>query len=165
MISCSRKGITALLGGCLLLLSAAGCSYLQRVEAVKVCQFKLEKITLRSYNPLRPRYFYLDVELSIKNPHKEEALLERFLWKLYLDDRNVAHGELKKALSLPPKTTKTLVLKIRGDTSALVRSALAILSSGSSKYRMEATVFLDAFLFDYEYDVKITEGDWTPYEL
>ncbi|NPB04446.1 MAG: LEA type 2 family protein [Thermotogae bacterium] len=120
-----------------------GCSAIQKRVALKDCKFSLEGVELKR---ISRDGFGMDVLVKVSNPNDVEAVVDRFLGQVSLDDVKVADVSISYKSRIPAKSSKTLPVGFSVRYSDLKEAASKVMNivlSRRAKVSVSGKAYVD----------------------
>jgi len=126
------------------------CSALQERLAVRNLQITFTSATLKT---LSLSGASLELVFSAKNPNPVRAVLDRFSFSLYGNDRKLATGETSQKLAVDPGETATLTLEVFVPWQGLPAAVIQALKERSARLKVEGFAHVSTPLGDVRFRV------------
>ncbi|MDD5530754.1 MAG: LEA type 2 family protein [bacterium] len=144
-------------------LTFSGCAMIKSRLAMKDCKFRIANIEAVEYNPLQD-LDKVNVKLNIDcmNPNNAiEAVLDKLVFNLLLNGKNVADGKITDQLRVGPQKTVSFPVSIGLSLSKIGKTALEAIQSNKAAYELKGTAFFSTILGETSIPVTITKGKWS----
>jgi LEA14-like dessication related protein len=128
------------------------CAAVQQRVAIKECKFFLTSV--KPYN-FTFSSVKVDFDIKVDNPNSIDALLDKFVYRFYVNDMDVFSGTTGNAISIPAKQSKQFTTTITLDYNKIGQALVEAMQLKTAAYRIEARAYINTILGPVSYPVQI----------
>lgn len=155
------------------LIFLSGCSALRQpldtMEAIKKCQFTIEKVE-PAVSITKPKITLSGIEepritisfnttLAIKNPTRKSVNVNRFALNLWVDEEKFAEIETQSAFQVDPGKTERINVEFKADAKTVTDQIVKKIEGKRMKYRIEGTFYFNVNGVELPMKAQLTEGE------
>jgi LEA14-like dessication related protein len=133
-----RRNATILLSGMLMVAGCAGLFFEEPTLTLK--EVHIQQLSLTDAS--------LVFVAEIQNPNSYELRLKTLDYTLYINDREMGGGSLKKEISVPPSSSAPVEIPVTARFGSLGAIAQSYITGQELPYRIEGKALVKAGLFD-----------------
>ncbi|MDD3626512.1 MAG: LEA type 2 family protein [bacterium] len=136
-------------------LLLAGCTeFLMDRSAIKECEFSLASAKLLN---LTSKGADLKLNINISNPNSTKAILDKFDFEVFANDKFLAAGSNSDKISIDPSSSYSLITSLFLSYANLGNFLKDLINQKQVKYMVKGNVYINTPIGDLKYPVKFTK--------
>ncbi len=128
------------------------CTAVKERLAVRECIFSLVSVSPYNFtfNNLK-----LDFEIKVDNPNRVDAVLDKFVYTLYVNETDVFAGTTGKSIKIPSGKSKNFTTTITLQYKKIGETLIEAIKLEKVEYKITATAYITTIIGEIKYPVDI----------
>ena len=128
------------------------CASVQERLALRECTFTLVEVSVYDYQYDRMK---LDFVIRAKNPNNVNAVLDRFTYTMYVNEKDIFSGETNKQVTISAGKSTNFTTTVTLEYAKLGTALIEAMQFEKAQYNLKAQAHVATVLGDITYPISI----------